>query len=481
MFPAKVYIERRERLTGSLDAGLILLLGNSESPRNYAHNTFCFRQDSTFLYFLGLSTPGLTALIDVDTRRTEIFGVDPPEDEVVWTGPRIPLSEQAARAGVTTVGTPEELADRLEQAGKSDRPVHCLPPYSADHRLRLASLLGGPNPAGSDLGHRTRDLEGADPAAHEAFSLSLVRAVVAQRAYKGDIEIEEIERAIDITVKMQEAAAATLAADVSEARIAAAIAEVAISQEADLAFPTIATVRGEILHNGFTGRRVEDGQLLLVDIGAEVASGYSADITRTFPVSARFTSRQKDVYHIVQQAFAASVAMLAPGVSFLDIHLAACRKLTQGLKDLGLMRGVVDDAVASGAHALFFPCGVGHMLGMDAHDMENLGEDIVGYDGRERSDQFGLSALRLVRPLEPRFVVTVEPGVYFNNFLVDRWRGRGLHRDFICYDRLEPYREFGGCRIEDDYLITTGGARRLGANLATTVSEIEALVGAPKM
>jgi len=456
MFAADTYTTRRARLSASMPSGLLLFLGNDDSPMNYTDNTYPFRQDSTWLYYFGVAQPGLAAVIDLDAGRTVIFGDDLSLDAIVWTGPQPSVAELAARAGVTETAAASALAATIGAARADGRAIHYLPPYRGEHRLRIAALLG--------LSPEQTDAQA---------SLDLVRAVVAMRVYKSDEEVAEIERAVDTTVEMHLAGMAMARPGLRESDIAAKVTEIALAAGGGLSFPVIATIHGETLHNHFHGHTLKPGDIFLLDAGAETAMGYAGDLTSTFPVDHTFTSRQRDVYQIVLDAHLAAVAAVKPGRPMREIHLLACRTLAEGLKGLGLMKGDLDEAVAQGAHAMFFQCGLGHMMGMDVHDMENLGEVWVGYEGRPKSTQFGLKSLRLARPLEPGFVITIEPGLYFIPELIRRWKAEGKFRDFIDYERLGTFADFGGARIEEDLLVTADGHRILGKRRPRTVSEVE--------
>lgn len=452
------FSERRTRLQAALPGGLLLFLGNEESPMNYRDNAYPFRQDSSFLYFTGIERPGAALLLDLDEGRTTLFADDPTLDDIVWTGPQPPVRDLAARAGIPFAEPAAHLQDRLARAVAGGRPVHFLPPYRAEHRLRLQEALGIP-PAEQD----------------RAASLPLVQAVAELRIRKSPWEEAELEKAVATSVRMHEAAMRQVRPGMTEAQVLARVTEIALAEGGGLSFPVIATVHGGVLHNTTYGATLEPGQCFLLDAGAETPTRYAGDLSSSFPVDRRFTSRQRDVYAVVLRAFLAAVEALRPGLDFRDAHLLACRVLASGLKDLGLMRGDVDEAVAQGAHALFFPCGLGHLMGLDVHDMENLGERWVGYQGREKSTAFGLKSLRLGRKLEERFVLTVEPGIYFMAELTDRWRAEGRFRDFIDYAALASWRDFGGMRIEEDFIITEGGSRRLGPPKPRTAEEVEAL------
>jgi Xaa-Pro aminopeptidase len=458
VFKSVTYASRRADLASKLD-GLVILPGNGESPINYDDNPYPFRQDSTFLYYFGLSRPNVAAVIDADEGSATVFGNDPTVDEIVWTGDVESVAAAAERAGVAGTRPRDQLASVVSAARESGRRLHWLRPYRATQMLELSELL--------DLG----------PAAVEAgASEPLVRAVVAQRSRKDAEEVEEIERAVATSVAMHVAALRLLAPGVTESAIAAEVERVAQSAGGRLSFPVIATIHGETLHNHARTATLSEGDLFLLDAGAETAMGYAGDLTTTCPVSREFSTRQKDVYEILLATYEAAVAALAPGVPYRDVHLKAAESIFEGMKGLGLMRGDTEEAVAAGAPALVFPHGLGHMMGLDVHDMENLGEDLVGYgDGWRRSDQFGLRSLRLARPLEPGFVFTVEPGIYFIPKLIESWRQQEHLAEFIDYDALEGWYDFGGARNEEDYVITDDGARRIGPRKPQTPEEMAAL------
>jgi Xaa-Pro aminopeptidase len=458
MFEAETYAERRARLAASVRSGILLFLGNGESPMNYPDNAYPFRQDSTWLYYFGLDRPGLAAAVDIDEERTVVFGDDLTIDDIVWTGPQPTIAEMSARAGVTDTAPAGALAGFLDKAKSGGRTVHYLPPYRDEHRLVCSRVLGRPV-SRVDAG----------------FSLAFVRAVVDMRNHKTAEEVAEIERAVDTSVDMHVAAMAMVRPGARESDVAARVTEIALAAGGGLSFPVIATIHGETLHNHYHGNTLAAGNLFLLDCGAETAMHYAGDLSSTFPVNTAFDSRQKDVYQVVLEAHLAAVAAVKPGRPFREIHLLACRTLAEGLKGLGLMKGDLDEAVSQGAHAMFFQCGLGHMMGLDVHDMENLGEVWVGYDGQPKSTLFGLKSLRLARPLEPGFVLTVEPGLYFIPELMRRWKADGTFREFICYDRLEAFAGFGGARIEENLLVTPDGCRILGKPRPRTIEEVEAI------
>lgn len=454
MFPTATYVGRRQQLCQAVAGGQILLLGNNELGMNYAANTYHFRQDSTFLYYIGLDRPGLAAIIDSDSGETTVFGDELTMDDIVWTGALPTIADDAARAGINRVSPMSTLGAMLDQG------AHFLPPYRHDNLIRLSELLNQPTAA-----------------IRLCASQALVKAVIAQRSIKTDEEVAQIEIAVRITNDLHLAAMlATFPGD-TEAAVHAAAQAVIHRNNTLASFPAIISTDGQILHNHAHANTLESGKLLLVDYGGEApGSHYAGDMTRTFPVDAKFTSRQREVYQAVLDGQMAAIAMLRPGLPYRDAHLRAATVMAEALKGLGLMRGDTEAAVAAGAHALFFPHGLGHMMGLDVHDMEDLGENNIGYgDGFERSTQFGLAFLRMAKPLKAGYVITVEPGLYFIPQLIDQWRAAGLHTDFIQYDAVEKFKDFGGIRIEDDYLVTADGARLLGTKVPKTVQDIEDL------
>ncbi|MDR0544541.1 MAG: aminopeptidase P family protein [Odoribacteraceae bacterium] len=458
MFNKETYQQRRARLASEIGRGLILFAGNNESGANYADNTYPFRQDSTFLYFFGLDRPGLTAIIDADEGTETIFGDEATIDDIVWTGTLPTIQQEAALSGILHTAPAAQLHRCIADARAAQRPVHYLPPYRGDHRVQLLDLLDIP------------------PEQQRAqASIPFVRAVVNQRAYKTTEEIAQIEQAVDVSAEMHLAAMCVTRPGMKESEVAAAVTAAALCEDFQLAFPVIATINGQTLHNHHHGNTCKKGNLFLLDAGAENPMHYAGDLSSTFPVGRRFTSPQRVIYDVALQAHRAAVAALRPGVPFRDVHFIAAAAIVEGMKAIGLMTGDTAEAVRAGAHALFFPCGTGHMMGLDVHDMENLGELWVGYDGQPKSALFGLKSLRLARPLEPGFVLTIEPGIYFIPELVDRWRAEKRFEQFIRYNRIAPYMHVGGIRNEEDYLITADGARRLGKYIPTTIDEVETL------
>ena len=460
MFSADTYNKRRDALLSSFDGGLLLFLGNTESPMNYGDNPYPFRQDSSFLYYFGLAQPDLAGVVDVDAGTATIFGDELSIDHIVWMGDLPTLARRAEDVGVSETRPWEDLEEILGRAVTAGRAVHFLPPYRSTTKIQLRDLLGVAP-------------EDAEKETSEAF----IRAVVDQRSYKSPEEVAEIERAVTTSVAMHEAAMGMARPGMLEREIAAVAEHIAMGAGGRVSFPVIATINGQTLHNHFYGNTIAEGDLFLLDAGAETGMGYAGDLTSTFPVSSTFDDRQKTIWDIVLRAYEAAVAKVAPGIPNIDVHFAACRVIFEGMTELGIMKGDTDEALEAGAHAMVMPHGIGHMMGLDVHDMESLGEQYVGYGERERSDQFGLKSLRLARELEPGFVLTVEPGVYFIPQLMDLWRSRSHLTDFIDYDELDKWRDFGGMRNEEDYLVTPDGARRLGPRKPQTEEEIGEIRG----
>lgn len=458
MFSKETYTERRKKLAASLSGGLILLPGNEESPMNYADNTYHFRQDSTFLYYFGLDQASLNGVIDADTGESILFGDELTIEMIVWTGVLPSLASLAEKVGVKHLKSTSELSSFLSGALVAGRKVHFLNPYRSDIVLKISSWLG--------IKHQ---------AVESSASLELTKAVIAQREIKSDEEIAEIDKAVDLTADMHLAAMRFARSGMRESEVAAKVAEVALSANGNLAFPIIATINGQTLHNHFHGNTIQSGDLFLLDAGAETESHYAGDLSSTFPVDPKFTQLQKEIYQLSLNTHMAAVAMLKPGCSFKEVHLTACRTIFEGLKAFGLTRGDADEAVMAGAHALFFPCGTGHMMGLDIHDMENLGEQWVGYDGVPKSTQFGLKSLRLGKELRPGYVLTVEPGIYFIPELIDQWKAENHLSQYLNYSEIEKFKDFGGLRNEEDFVITDEGARRLGKALPLTIEGVEAL------
>jgi len=460
MFDAKTYARRRAVLRRKLHSGIALFLGNDDSPMNYTANTYHFRQDSSFLYFFGLDSPGLTAVIDADESRDIIFGDDIDIEDIIWMGYLPKMIDRGAEVGVTDTRPARELSAYLRNAAAQGREVRFLPPYRSEHLLKLHALLDiAPNEAKSKA------------------SLELIKAVIALRSVKSEEEVAEIETALKTTYKMYETAMRMAQPGIYERDIAGRIDGIAAADGGATAFPTILTMNGQILHNHDHGNKLVKDRLLVVDSGAESRLHYASDITRTIPVGGKFKPRQRDVYDIVLAANEAAIKAIKPGIRYRDIHFMAATTIVKGLTALGLMKGDADEAVRQGAHALFFPHGLGHMIGLDVHDMENLGENHIGYDRTvERSKQFGLAYLRLAKALKTGYVLTVEPGVYFIPALIDKWKAAHMNLDFVNYENVEKYRDFGGIRIEDNVLVTKDGRRVLGKPIPKKADQVEAAV-----
>ncbi len=457
MFKKEVYWQRRMRLHGLVDGGILLFPGNNESAMNYKSNTYHYRQDSSFLYFFGISQPGLAGICDLDSGEDILYGDDLTIDDIIWMGEHPEMKELGSRVGVERTRPYSELAKDLQKALIDGRKVHILPPYRGDHVLHLAGLLNC----------RVDEVDGF-------VSEEFIQAVVALRNIKDEFEIAEIEKAVDVAHIMHTTAMKMGFPGNFERELAGAIEGIALSHGGPVSFPVILSMDGQILHNHDHSQELVEGRMVVTDAGAETSMCYASDITRTFPVGGKFSERQKLIYNIVLKANTEAIEHTRPGIRNLDLHLGAAKTIASGLKDLGILKGSVDDIVAAGAHALFFPHGLGHMMGLDVHDMENLGEDYVGYDDTvKRSDQFGLAFLRMGRELKPGFVFTIEPGCYFIPSLIALWKGEKRHREFINYDKAETYIGLGGVRIEDDVLVNDTGHRLLGTPIPKTVAEVE--------
>lgn len=461
MFNSDIYVQRRNSLKEQVESGLILFLGNEESPMNYPGNPYHFRQDSTFLYFFGLDFPSLAGVIDVDGDKEIVFGNDVSIEDIIWMGFQPSLKERASQAGIMETAPLDKLDETVKNAVQQGKKIHCLPPYRPETEVKISQLLG----LNLDV-------------IKDSVSEKLIKAVVKQRLVKIKEEIDEIEKAHDVTYEMHTTAMKMAKPGVYEREIAGEIEGIALSSGGGLAFPIILTINGQILHNHYHGNVLKEGRLLVNDSGAESSLHYSADITRTIPVGGKFTQKQKGIYEIVLNAQETAIQLIKPGIKYRDVHIEASRVIATGLKDLGLMKGETDEAVREGAHALFFPHGLGHVMGLDVHDMENLGENFVGYDeNMERSDQFGLAYLRFARELQPGFVMTAEPGIYFIPALIDKWKREKKCLDFIDYEKLEEYRDFGGIRLEDNVLVTEDGHRVLGKSIPKKVKDVEDITG----
>jgi Xaa-Pro aminopeptidase len=457
MFEANIYKTRRKKLKNFFKNGIAFLPGNDESSMNYAGNTYHFRQDSSFLYFFGLDQPGLAGLINFETGEEYIFGNDVTMEDIIWMGNQPSVAERASMAGINKTLPYDRLEGFIKKIIRQKKKIHYLPPYRGETIIKLSELLSVP---ASNV--------------KNGSSVEMIKAVISLRSVKEDIEINEIENMVDVAYEMHTSAMKMAHPGIYEREIAGRIEGIAVSYGGGISFPIILSINGQILHNHYHGNLLKKGRLMVVDAGAESCNGYASDITRTSPVGGKFSLSQKEIYNIVLAANTGSIKEIKPGIPFRNIHLNAAHIISEGLKELGLMKGNIDKAVKAGAHALFYPHGLGHMLGLDVHDMEGLGEDYVGYDSSvNRSTQFGTAYLRLAKKLKPGYILTIEPGIYFIPALIDFWKAEKLFREFINYDKVEEYRDFGGIRIEDNVLVTDKGHRILGKPIPKTIKEIE--------
>ena len=457
MFTTEIYQLRRQKLVQQVKNGLILLLGNIDSPFNSADNCYRFRQDSSFLYFTGLDQPGLATLLDIDSNSEILFGRQQSLDDVIWSGSQPSLQNQAEQIGISAAASIDTLEKVCSSAIAAGRTIHYLPTCRTENQITLSKLLG------KNIATVDKDI-----------SPELIKTVVALRSIKGEEEIAELDAAADLGYQLHTTAMEMAREGIYEWEIAGELEAVATRAGRMLSFPPIVTTHGEILHNHQRKNQLKNGDLLLVDCGVESHLHYASDHTRTTPAGGKFSLRQREIYQIVLTAMDRARELIRPGIAYIDVHLAACRTIIEGLHSLGLMRGDINQAVAVGAHALFMPHGLGHQLGLDVHDMEDLGEDYVGYDDKiQRSTQFGLSGLRLGRELQENFVLTVEPGIYFIPKLIEQWKNEARHNDFINYNQLAKYLDFGGIRLEDDILVTKEGNRLLGQPIPLQIEAIE--------
>ena len=449
MFDKTTYKNRREELRKLVDKGLIVLFGNNEQPCNYPNNGYYpFRQDSTFLYFFGQKRDGLVGVIDADNGTETLYGDDIDIDDIVWYGQVDSVHDMATAVGVDQSAPLSALATLLSTAREKGTTIHFLPPYRHDNMLYIHEVLGI-----------------APRAQKSAASLPLIRAVVKMRSTKSNEEIAEIERACDVGYRMHTTAMALTRPGLTEKYVGGQVDGIAHSYGSKVSFATVYSQHGEIMHGNPSMAVLEEGRLALCDAGAETMEHYCSDHTRTYPVNGRFTTRQREIYSIVEACHDYVLEVAKPGVKYMDVHFAVCRMMTNRLKELGLMRGDTESAVRAGAHAMFLPHGLGHMMGMDVHDMDGLGQIYVGFDDETRPnlEQFGTNCLRMGRRLEEGFVVTDEPGIYFIPALIDEWKAKGHCAEYLNFDLLETYKDFGGIRIEDDVLITANGCRFLGS------------------
>ncbi len=461
MFKADVYVKRRDELRRKMKTGLALFIGNVESPMNYPANTYHFRQDSDFLYYFGIDLPGFAGLLDFDSGKDRIFGNEVDIDDIVWMGPQPLVKDIGLKCGVTSTAPMAKLEEVIKDAVSKRRRVHFLPPYRGETKMTLGSLFKE-NPC------QMKTLASTD----------LIKAVVSMRSVKEKVEIDEIEKAVDIAYDMHVTAMKMCKPGIAEQDIFGTIEGIALAKGGGTSFPIILSINGQTLHNHVHNNLLKKGRMMVTDAGAETNLHYASDITRTTPVGGKFSELQKDIYEIVLKTNTEAIKATRPGLSNRDLHLMACKNIASGLKELGLMKGDTDAAVAAGAHALFMPHGLGHMMGLDVHDMEALGENHIGYnDEVKRSDQFGLAFLRFALPYKPGHVFTIEPGCYFIPELIEKWKSEKKFTEFINYSKIDKYMSIGGIRIEDNVLITEKGHKLLGKPIPKTVKEIEKVCG----
>lgn len=448
MFDTATYIRRRNELKKLVKEGIIILFGNNESPANFPNNGYYpFRQDSSFLYYFGLQRDGLVGIIDIDNDKDILVGNDIDIEDIVWYGSVESMTEMMQRCGAQETLPMKALKTICNEALSKHRKIHFLPPYRHDIKIQVFDLLGV---------HPIQQ--------KEAASMELIKAVVKMRSVKEQQEIEELERAAVIGYKMHTTAMRLTKPGVTEKFVSGQVDGIAHSYGAMVSFPTIYTQHGEILHGAPSMNKLEEGRLVLCDAGGETLNNYCSDNTRTMPVNGKFTQRQLEIYSIVEACHDYTLELAKPGVKYADVHFAICRLMFDRLKELGLAKGNTEEAVRAGAHAMFLPHGLGHMMGMDVHDMENLDQINVGFDEETRPnlEQFGTNCLRMGRRLEEGFVVTDEPGIYFIPALIDEWKAKKHCAEYLNFDKLETYKDFGGIRIEDDVLITKDGCRFIG-------------------
>lgn len=459
MFSKETYIVRRNKLReafkGEKKSSLILITGNSEASMEYLDNTYDFKQDSTFRYYFGIDRADMFGLIDLENDIDYIFGYDYTISDIIWMGSQISLKDEAVNFGIKNTGSCDDLKSFLQK--NKDKNIYYQPQYRGKNIITLGELL---NKTAKEIQNESSE--------------KLCYAIANQRNYKSPEEIRKIEDAVNVTRDMHLKAMQTAKVGMKEYEVTASVQEVVLSNHCTNSFPTICSTNGQTLHNHYHGNTLESGRMLLLDCGAKSSSGYCGDMTTTFPVDAKFTFKQATIYNILIDAYNHTESILRAGITYREVHLSTCSKIAAGLKSIGLIKGDIDEAVKNGVHALFMPHGLGHMMGMDVHDMENFGEVIVGYNGEEKSTQFGLSSLRLGRVLEDGFVFTVEPGIYFIPELIKKWKDEKINSEFLNFDKIEEYLNFGGMRYEGDYVIENGKSRKLGLKMPKTIEEVEA-------
>ncbi len=455
-----IYTNRREALKKKCNGGILFFPGNDEAAMNYSGNTYPFRQDSTFLYFFGIDLPGLSAIIDLDSGDEIVYGNDLEIDDIIWMGTQPSISEYSAKSGITITRPLADLKNDIKKASGQKQKIKILPPYRGEQRIKIAHLL---------------DVRVSQ--VNDYVSEEFIKAVVSLREIKEKGEIEQIEFAADVAYRMHTTMMKLAQPGTWEREIVGQMEGISIANGGMVSFPIILSMDGQTLHNHYHGNQLSEGRMLVADAGCESPMHYASDITRSVPVGGRFSQRQKDIYQVVLAANENCIKNVKPGIYNRELHLLAARTITEGLKEIGLMTGDTEEAVQAGAHALFFPHGLGHMLGLDVHDMENLGENFVGYDESiSRSEQFGLAYLRLGKKLKPGFVFTIEPGIYFIPALIDLWKKDKKFENFINYNKVDTFKDFGGIRVEDDILVTETGGRVLGNPIPKSVADIEGIM-----
>ena len=466
MFSKEVYARRRQTLVAKMadsaaegKRGIALFIGNTEAPAQYKDNCYKFRQDSTWLYFFGIDQPLYAAIIDLDNGNETIFANDVEIGDIIWMGPQPSVASIAASVGVEKSAPYTDLNAAVAKVLAEGRPVHFVKPSRYYNTMKIASLLGC----------------GTDEVAGR-FSLALTKAIISMRLVKEDCEIEAIDDACNLGYEMHTVARNSIVPGIIEQEIVGKMDGVTLSKGWGVSFPTILTQHGETLHNHLHDKIIEPGKLMVIDAGAESNVHYASDFTRTYPTSGKFTAKQREIYQIVCDCNEFAFSMTRPGISYREVHLKTMHLMLEELRALDIVRGDVQDMVEAGIAGLFMPHGLGHNMGLDVHDMEDYGENYVGYDDdQRRSPQLGLGSLRMARKLVPGNVITDEPGIYFIPALIEKWKSEKTDQGFVNYSKLESYYDFGGIRLEDDVLVTADGARRLGKErLPISPDDVEA-------
>lgn len=473
MFESKVYQRRRSALIQSMrskgQSGIMIFVGNNDViSQGWNASVYDFRQDSAWIYYFGVDQPSWAGIIDIDSGDVKAYANDVDIDDIVWMGPQISVKEMASWAGVDATAPFSVWFDDVKKAMAKGRRVHFLPTLRDYNALQLMAATGYTFAQVKSKG------TGDGPHA----SVEFIQSVIDMRLVKEDCEVEELDKAGEIGYQMHVLARNSIALGAYEDEIAKNMEYFSKANGWGLSFEIILSQHGETLHNRAYHRAIEPGKLLVVDAGIESNTHYTSDHTRTYPTSGVFSTKQKDIYQIVLDCHEFAFSQIKPGISYRDIHKATVRLMLSKLKDLGLVHGDLDEMAAKGIGGLFMPHGLGHNMGIDVHDMEEYGEDLVGYDpDQTRAKQLGLGNLRMARLLRPGHVITDEPGIYFIPALIEKFKKEGLGYDFVNYQALEGYYDFGGIRIEDDVLVTADGARRIGYHrLPATVEDIEAVL-----